>query len=169
MGLWWYFWLVILGDAIRISVEIVWLGKKWLLRKCENKLFPTPLFVFTTIVIEFMWGTFKKYVFLKYLLICGVCDFALEHLTISRFRGANSYSVSLSNSGFLEMFEVNKLVNKVKDPVQFCNQFLWGHYFFYSLPWVIWLFEIDFCCGNTVLVFMPFQPPMGLSFVELFM
>jgi hypothetical protein len=59
--------------------------------KCENKLFPTPLSLFTPVVIGFMWGTFKKYVFLKYLLICvELCDFVLEHLTISRFRAGNS-------------------------------------------------------------------------------
>ena len=67
------------------------LGKKRLLRKCENKLFPTPLSLLTPIVIRFMWGTFKKCVFLKYLLICvEQYDFALEHLTISSFRAGNS-------------------------------------------------------------------------------
>ena len=58
------------------------------------------------------------------------CGFVLEHLTISRFRAGNSCSISLPKSGFLELFEGNKLVNKVKDSVQFCNQFLLGHCFF---------------------------------------
>lgn len=44
-----------------------------------------------------------------------LCDFVLEHLTISRFSAGNSYSISLSNSRFLELFEVNKLVKKEKD------------------------------------------------------
>ena len=92
------------------------LGKKRSLRKCENKLFPPTLSLFTPVVIGFMWGTFKKYVFLKYLLIgVELCDFVLEHLTISRFNAGNSYSISLSNSRFLELFEVNKLVKKEKD------------------------------------------------------
>ena len=44
----------------RIGAEILRLGEKRLLRKCENKLFPTPLSLLTPIVIRFMWGTFKK-------------------------------------------------------------------------------------------------------------
>ena len=37
-----------------------------------------------------------------------LCDFVFEHLTISRFRAGNFCSISLSNSGFLELFEENK-------------------------------------------------------------
>ena len=55
--------------------------------------------------------------------------FVLEHLTISRFHAGNSSSISLPKSGFLELFQGDMLVNKVKDSVQFCNQFQRYHAF----------------------------------------